>query len=224
MNSPIIKAYAANEEIEKLLFRSIKYSFFLVYIFILPLTIEMDYVLLIWLKSPPEYTSVFSRLMLIDVLVDAIGNQLGSAANATGRIRAYQFFGNGIILLNVPISFVVLSLGNPPFFVIFVSICITFFSLLLRLLIVRQLLNFSLQIFFRECLLPIILVAVLSPILPLVLYFNLEESLLRFLFVVSIGCLFVSTSVFVFGMTKNEREAITTVICHFFNKKTLRVS
>jgi hypothetical protein len=223
MAPPIIKAYAAKENIEKLLFHSVKYSFFLVYIFILPLIIEMDYVLLIWLKNPPEYTAMFSKLILVDVLVDVIGNQLGSVASATGRIRLYQFLGNGIILLNVPISYIVLLLGNPPFFVMFVSICITFFSLLLRLLIVRKLIGFSLKGFFKECLLPIIPVAVLSPILPLFLYFNLREGVLRFLLVVGISCFFAIMSIFSFGMKENERKTILTAICNLFKKRNLVV-
>jgi O-antigen/teichoic acid export membrane protein len=223
MHPPIIKAYAANKNIDTLLFRSVKYSFFLVYIFILPLIVEMDYILLIWLKNPPEYTSIFSRLILIDVLIDAIGNQLGSVASATGRIKLYQFLGNGIILLNVPISYIVLSFGNPPFFVMFVSICITFFSLVLRLLIIRWLVHFSLRRFFEECLLPIILVVILSPILPLILYYNLRENVLRFLFVVGVSCFFIIIFVFSFGMSKNERKTIVNIIYSLFKQKALVV-
>jgi O-antigen/teichoic acid export membrane protein len=218
MDSPIIKAYAANENIEQLLFRSIKYSFFLVYIFILPLIIEMDYVLLVWLKSPPEYTAIFSRLVLIDILIDVLGNQLGSVANATGKIKLYQIFGNGIILLNVPISYIVLFMGNPPFFVVFVSICITFFSLVIRFLIVKMLIGFSLQKIFKECLVPITSVVMLSPVLPLFLHFNLREGILRLLLVVGISCFFVVTSIFVLGMTKDEKRMITAVIHRLLKK------
>jgi hypothetical protein len=221
MNPPIIKAYAAKESVEKLLFRSMKYSFFLVYIFVLPLLIEMDYVLFVWLKNPPEFTATFSRLVLIDVCIDAIGNQLSSVANATGRIKLYQLFGNGIILLNVPISYIVLSLGYPPFSVMYVSICITFISLLIRLVIVKRLIGFSLQKLCRDCLLQITLVAVMPPILPLFLYLNLDANILRFLFVVAVSCFLVVLFVFGVGMTKNERAAVLNILYRFLKGKGL---
>jgi O-antigen/teichoic acid export membrane protein len=219
LHSPIIKAYAAKENIEKLLFRSAKYSFFLVYVFCLPLMIEMDYVLLIWLKNPPEYTGVFSRLMLIDMLIDVIGNQLGSVASATGKIKLYQFLGNGVILLNVPLSYIVLRFGCPPFFVVFVSIGITFVSLVVRLLIVRKLIGFSLRVFFKECLLPIVPIVSLSLVLPLVIHFNLQENIWRFLLVVGTSCFLVAVFVFIFGMTRKERKAITVMILSFYKRK-----
>jgi O-antigen/teichoic acid export membrane protein len=219
MGPPLIKAYAAGKSTEILLFRSVKFSFFLVYIFILPLVMEMPFVLLIWLKNPPEYAVAFSRLILIDLLIDAIGNQFGSVAQATGRIRLYQSVGNAIVLLNVPASYIVLSLGYPPYSVMFVSIILTFISLFARLIIVGQLIDFSLQHFFLMVTLPIIIVLVLSPIIPLLLYNIMQESLLRFFFVFGTSSVIMILLIFTIGMSRAERQMILSSIYGFLGKK-----
>ena len=95
-------AYEKYEETMRLVFRGCKGTFFLMYLFALPLMIEMPYVLQLWLKEPPELSVLFTRLALLDALIDhrlhflqidtlAGGNEK-TVVLQLGHPGAHQFF------------------------------------------------------------------------------------------------------------------------------------
>lgn len=98
----IIKSYASGnkEEMLALMYRSCKATFFLMYVFTLPLSLEMSYVLGLWLGNVPENAILFTRLALLDALIDSVSYPLMTAAQATGKIGLYQSVVGGILLLN----------------------------------------------------------------------------------------------------------------------------
>ena len=116
----IIKTYAAEnkEESHRLVYRGCKFTFFLMYIFSLPLCLEMDGILTLWLKNPLEYAVVFTQLVLIDAVIDSISYPLMTLAQATGKIKLYQALVGGLLLLNLPLSSVALHFYciTPDFF------------------------------------------------------------------------------------------------------------
>ena len=91
INPQITKSYAADdrEYLFKLVCRGTKYSFFIMYMFIVPLVLEADTILGIWLKDVPADTPVFMRLVLFSTLATLIGNPMYTAIMATGKIRNY---------------------------------------------------------------------------------------------------------------------------------------
>ena len=54
----------------------------------MPLLMETQFVLDIWLKDVPQYAVLFTRLMIINGLIDVVVNPLGAAIQASGRITA----------------------------------------------------------------------------------------------------------------------------------------
>ena len=74
----------------------------------IPLFIEMDYVLSLWLGNVPEYTIVFARLTLIQGLIQAIDFPIGTGIHAVGRMK----------LPNITTAFIymmmtMISISNP---------------------------------------------------------------------------------------------------------------
>ena len=92
MYPAIIKNYASNnkDEMFSLLFRGCKLCFFLIWIFALPLFVEMEYVLNLWLVNSPDGVVLFTRLAIIEVVINAICLPLGTAARAPGKMRKYE--------------------------------------------------------------------------------------------------------------------------------------
>lgn len=54
---------------------------------VMPVAIEAETILHLWLGSVPEYTVPFLILTLSIMLLDPISNPLGVANNATGTIK-----------------------------------------------------------------------------------------------------------------------------------------
>ena len=66
LNPQITKTYAKGEmeEMHKLMFRSARFSFYLLFFLSLPVLFETDFVLTVWLKTVPDDAAVFLRIMI----------------------------------------------------------------------------------------------------------------------------------------------------------------
>ena len=88
----IIKNYASGEKEKmlQLMYRSCKATFLLMFVFALPLILEMPYVLKLWLKNVPEYAVLFTILALLDALIDTISYPIViyGDIDGTGTINA----------------------------------------------------------------------------------------------------------------------------------------
>jgi len=217
----IIKNYATGqkEAMLSLLFRGSKSTYLLMYIFVLPLVLEMPVILGLWLKNPPEYTVLFTRLILLGVLIDSLSYPIATAAQATGKIRMYQSVIGGIILLNVPISWIVLQTGASPYSVQIVSIVITFIAFIVRLLILKQLVDFSIRRFIRMVLIPVCVISIVSAVLPITLCYFLIQNILRLCLVISISIISVAVCSYYIGLNKEERIKVKSII-HIGSCKT----
>jgi O-antigen/teichoic acid export membrane protein len=71
LNPQITKSYAMNDfdTMNKLVIRGAKFSYFLLFILSLPILIETDYILGLWLEEVPEHTVAFVRLAIIGTMI-----------------------------------------------------------------------------------------------------------------------------------------------------------
>jgi O-antigen/teichoic acid export membrane protein len=116
LNPQIIKSYAVKDfnYMHQLIFQGAKYSFFLLFILSLPIILEAETILKLWLKTVPEYTIIFTQLVIINILIDSISGPLMTAAQASGMIKLYQGVVGGLLILNLPVSYLFLKFGFSP--------------------------------------------------------------------------------------------------------------
>ena len=164
VNPQITKLYASDnmKEMHSLLFRASKFTFFLLFILSLPVIMETDIILQVWLKTVPDYTVPFLRLLLCIAIIDSVARPLMTAAAATGKVKLYQSVIGGILLAIVPIAYVVLRLGGNPtsVYIVHLSVCIVAF--IARLYIIRPMIRLSLQSYLNNVILKCIPVCLLS--------------------------------------------------------------
>jgi O-antigen/teichoic acid export membrane protein len=216
----IIKSYAGEKtsEMLHLMFRGIKGTYFLMYIFTLPLLLEMPVVLSLWLKNIPEYTVLFTRLVLIESLINSVSNPTSQAIQATGHNKMYQSVIGGIFLLNLPVSLIALVFGAPAYFVLIISVIITEIAVILRLFILRHLVAFSIMRFFREVLLPIVSVSILAAILPMLLFCLFKQSILRLCMMILLSIISTGICIYTVGFDGIERNAVKNIILNKIRK------
>ena len=111
LNPQIVKSYAIGEMhyMEELIFRGAKFSYCLLLVFALPLLMETEFVLSVWLKNVPEYAVIFTRLMIVNSLLESFTYVMGTSIQATGKIRWYQIIVGCTILLNLPFAWLLLN-------------------------------------------------------------------------------------------------------------------
>lgn len=213
INPQIVKSYASEDYkyMNNLVFKSSKYSFFLLFTLALPVLIETDVILKWWLKTVPDYTAIFSRLVIISTMIDCIAAPLTTTAQATGRIKKYQFVTGFLFLSILPISYVLLKLGNPPQITHYVNIVISFLVLIIKIYMVSRLVVFSKINFLKQVIFPIILVGIIASVLPLIIHVLIKNEMYRFALVIFTSIISVLITIYFIGMKVEERKYFSVV-------------
>ena len=220
VNPQITKLYAQNNllEMHKLLFRASKFTFFLLLVLSLPVILETDMILKVWLKMVPDYTVIFLRLLLAIVIIDSVARPLMTAAAATGDVKLYQSLIGGILLSIVPIAYVVLKMGGTPASVYVIHMVIGSIAFLTRLWVVRPMIKMSVRQYFGSVILRCMLVLVVSLPLCLLVKYLLPEAILSTITVCAVCLLVTSVASYMLGLDKSERQFVNTKGMELFRK------
>ena len=220
MKPQLIKNYAAGDKdsVDKNVSEGCRISYFLMLVFSIPLILEMYTVLDIWLKEIPDYTVIFTRLALVENLINSLNLQIMTLAQATGRIKLYQSVVGGILLLTFPISFIALKMGAEPYVIYIISIIICLTATVVRLVIVKHLTEFSISHYVKSVYLPCIKVTAVSIVIPIILHYAIYGRFVRLICVVLASVMMTAFSVLSIGITKEERTEVITLIKNKFHK------
>jgi O-antigen/teichoic acid export membrane protein len=150
INPQIVKSYANNnhEYMRLLIFSGARYSFFLLFMIALPLLLQTDLILQIWLGELPKYASDFCRLVIVDSLIVTLSGTLMTAFQATGEVKKYQIVVGCTILFNLPLSYAFLSFGCDAVITMLISIAISILALCARVVLLSKLFSNVIRDFF----------------------------------------------------------------------------
>ncbi len=220
MNPQIIKSFAFGDikYMHQLIFQGAKYSFFLLFLLSLPILLETETILKLWLKIVPEYTIIFTQLIIINILIDSIAGPLMTAAQASGRIKLYQGAVGSLLLMILPISYLFLKLGYPPQVTLWINILISIIALFVRLIIVNHLVNLSMMDYAKNVILPIVSVSCISIIIPYAIYYYLPQSFMRFLTTSLVSLLSVLAAIYWAGLRPNEQYFVKSKLAFYVQK------
>ena len=220
VNPQITKSYAADDRgyTMQLVFRSSRYSFFLLLLIALPVLLNPSYLLDLWLKDVPTYSAAFVSLALLFSLSESISNPLITLMLATGNIRRYQIVVGGLQLMNLPIAYLVLKGGAAPQSILIVSIVISQICLFVRLALLKGMAGLPVLRFIREVYLRVLVVFILAFPLEWWLTSMLGEGLLAFLASCVLSVVITAIIIWTIGVSKNERAFIKEKIRSFMGR------
>lgn len=92
-------------------YRACKFATMLTLVFSLPLAIEVDEVLHLWLKNPPQYAAEICLFIMVMTIIDkmAVGHMI--CVNANGKIAKYQAFLGTSLVMTLPLAWIFIELG-----------------------------------------------------------------------------------------------------------------
>lgn len=160
-----------------------KYSVIILSLFAFPLIIEMPYVLKIWLRESPAYTIKFCQMILLLSVVYQYSTGLMSAIQAIGKIKVYFIIMSLLIIMNLPISYILLRLHFPPYYCLIVMVIIEIISLCVRLFMASRLLEFPVYTYVKTVIFPTIASILLGVILAYIVHASISESFIRLVLV-----------------------------------------
>jgi len=195
--------------------RASRMGFFLLLFVALPAWLLMPFVLELWLKTVPDHTLAFVRLILVQLLTDSFSYPLMTLAQASGRVALYQAVVGGTLWLTLPCAWIALKFFNlPPESVAVVSIGISLVCLWLRLILIRRCAGLSIRAFAKNTIAPALVAACVAAVVPAIVAFKiLPTSGWAQFFAVGFASVFCTVFAVVFlGFRRDERAAVANFL------------
>lgn len=221
VNPQIIKSYSnnLNEHVWKLVYRSVRFSFYLLAVLLIPIILSIDVLLKVWLGTVPEYASIFCQLILISSFVNALSNPLMILIQANGNLKKNSLYTGNCLLLILPISYIFLKLDYEPPIVFVVNIFFYLVAFLIRMWIVKNFMDFNIKEFIWVCLVKPLGVILIPLILSIIFNIMLPENFLV-VFVYDIAIvLIIGLFIYFLGLERGEREFLEKKVMYYLKRK-----
>lgn len=212
-NPQIIKTYSQGDyaHFRTLVFSISKYSYFLMLLMVIPLILNMDYILRLWLKNPPDHSTSFSQLILIFCLIDSLTGPLWTAMQATGKIKQYMIVTSICLLLNLPLTYLFLWMGYAPESLLIIQIFVNVITFFVRLCFQKVCLKINIWDYLKSVVLPILLVSILAVPIPMAVG-GFFEAFSKLILTTTSSVVLVVAFVYFVGLSKSEKLFVKTFI------------
>ncbi|SET10729.1 hypothetical protein [Prevotella sp. kh1p2] len=216
----IVKSYAGNDidYMQTLVINAYKYTNALFLVLGIPLFIEADYVLKLWLVNVPEYTVCFVKLSLIASLISSNYGLVGTIVGATGNIMWLNVVSGVLNIIMVLLVYIGFKKGMNPSYAYYLFIPIYLSIFLCNLIILKKYIKkFSIARIFLKSFLPNIVAILVSCMCSYLILEEFNESFAR-LCLISVSNLMIFLLLFyaVFcdaAQRKKIRTAVYAFIC-----------
>lgn len=220
-NPQLVKSYATGDKeyFMNLIFKSSKFSYYLMLIISLPAIINCRFFLEVWLGTVPEYATEFSQLMIIFLLFDAISGPLWISVQATGKIKNYQLLMAFLILLNLPVTYIILKMGYSPVYVFAGRVIINIITYLVRIIYLRPLIGLPIRKYLVQVFAPVATVTLISIPVSIGVNHLLSGNWINII-IASFACVLITTlSIYILGLSKGEKEMLNNLVLKKVLKK-----
>lgn len=218
----IIKSCAAGDYVamNNLIVLTSKFSSYLIGIIGIPLFLEMDFVLHLWLKDVPAYTIVFTRLTLIQFLIQSMDFPIGTGIHAVGKMKLPNITSSFIYMTILPISYIAIKSGASPEVAYVMMITVYPIAMLMDLYIIKKYTGFMVRTFLLRVVLKSIVLVVIAAIMTYsIVNYIVDSGFGRFVGTVLVSSFIFSLFVYSFGLTQEEKKHIKRMIYSRLKKR-----
>lgn len=214
INPQIIKSFATNEldRMYSLIFTSSRFCFYLLYFISLPILIETDFILHLWLGQVPAHTVNFIRIILCISLLDAFINPMFTANLATGKLKLYNLSVCSVSYVFMIITYCSIRFSHIPesvFFCLFIS---TLIGVAIRTIVLYKQIGLSPVSYLSKVIFRVIIVVLASLFLPIYIHIELDYGWYRFLVTSIVSICSIILSVIFLGISNSERTMVNLVV------------
>lgn len=185
----------------------------IVLILAIPASIEMDYLLHLWLGSNvPKHTISFTIIILLGSLVTNLNWATSGVVHATGNMRDYQVLGSALRLCAVPISFILLRYYKIPEIALLTVVVFQILAHIFGLFIVRKLVGMSIRNYMVNVVFPIFAIMFFSIVVIYGVHMLIPSGFVRLIAVSFSSLLVVCPLFYCLSFNKSEKEFVNKLI------------
>lgn len=220
LNPQIVKSEGKGERnrMIQLSLTGSKISFFLLAFFAIPFIMETPYILKLWLINPPEYTVIFSRLVLIVAMFSQMSIPIGNMVNAVGNIKQISVYTSIIFIMVLPVTIIAFKLGLPPFYAYFVQIISEILLIAIRSYLANKYAGMTYKDLLILLVKPVLIVTLWALIITPTIQLIMNDGFLRLLLSCILSSFAFIIGLYFWGLSKEERQYIISGIIKFTTK------
>ena len=212
VNPQIVKYYAMGrvKEMVNLVFNNAKYGAYLVLFFAIPVFIETEYILGIWLEEYPPLAPVMLRIMLIQSFFQSLGIPTVKAVHAVGRLKEVNLTVGIMLLAILPVCYFMLKIGASPELTVLASVLPWLFVIPVRLFWLKRFCDFPVWQFLGQVIFKVFVLAVVMFALPYAIrhFAHFNNDLVEFLVVGTGSVLWTVLVIYILGINKETRQEL----------------
>ena len=218
----VIQSYARNEldRAMHLTFSISKFSLFFMMFLSLPICIEIDFILHLWLgEVVPKHTPMFCIIILATTAVLVPMGALATLVHSSGRMVKYQLIGSTVKILSVPIAYIMMRIGYSPEWALIAVLVFDAIGLFVGMLIIKTLMPFSIRRYVQYVIAPIIPVFVFSLMIEFSLHYFISNGVVRLFSVMIFGSIVSMVGFYYLGITKDEKRLLNNMVIGYLKRK-----
>ena len=202
LNPQITKSYADGQYMRftSLVYNSSKFSFLLLMVFMIPVYVNIDFLLDLWLTKIPPLTDIFVRIMLVQSLIHVLFNAPTTAIYATGKIKLFQSITFVLLMSNIVFIYILYLLGRPVYEGLILQCFTTFTQLLIYICILKRNAGMEIGAFVNKVVFPCFTIFLLS--LSISFVFKMYTLPLVSVFMAFLICILMTC---LFGLSKEQK-------------------
>lgn len=189
-----------------------RYSYYLMLLFAIPLIANMDFILHLWLKNPPPSSTEFCNIIILFSTLGALGGPLWMSIQATGDVKKYSIVVSCFLLLNLPATYLLFKFNYAPESMLWARIVIGELCDFWVLYYVSQKVNHSIITYFKDVILPVTLVTIITSVPIFYLYLNMDKGWNMVITSTMISTMILLLSIYSIGIKHSERILINNYI------------
>ena len=219
-NPQIVQLYARGETraLESLVDDKFRWNFSLYWLIALPVVVEINYILKIWLGDVPEYTAIFTVIIITQYLLRCFERPVVMLNFAVGDMKSINIFITIEVVITIALICFCFKMGFPPYWAFLWAVLYEAVGLFYKMLKARQYHIFSFRHFLKRIVFPVGVIILISFGCVYSISQFVPSGFLRLIISLIISTLLSSTLIYLLLLTKDNRVKVRSII----QKKLLR--
>ena len=218
---PIVKCYAAEDysHLNSLYLLSNKCIFYCLLFVCIPLTVETQFVLKIWLGEVAENMVLFTKWSIWYAFILSLSAPITTVMQASGNIKKYHLIVETITLLSMPLTYILFKMGLPAVSTFVVTFGVFLLAHIFRLIVLeKEVHELTIASYLKNFLCVGMVIFLIAMLLFQFFSSCLNEGWTRLLLGCVINVIVVSLLAYFLAINKTERAQIKNLFKNVFKK------
>ena len=191
-----------------------KISFILLMLVTMPVVFEINFLLKLWLGTPPQYTAEFIILTLVYLNISSFTYFHYQGVHATGYIMQQQLLMSLLYILNVIFVYISFKIGYSFFFELYINIFFAVLQCIINLYCAKRKYNYNITTFVKSLMIPCILSVTIICLLLMLIKYLIQSYIEQFVIVVLASVFLTVILSYKLILNASERKKCVSIISH----------